>query len=394
MAHQALGCSGAHPRRPALGRHASPAPTGLVVLELNTQPGMTPLSLAPEQAKWAGISWPELMTWMVEHARHAGMSRAPASKSRPAGAARLRPPQAPARAPIRKTGRPIWRQPLLLRPRPCCCWAWAAAAAGGPGAKAGWSRPRTSVDRRHAQRHRRGHAVQADRRHRRGPRLRRRARRSWRRSTSRRAIRCSASTSRPPRKRLEAIDWVASATVERRLPDTLYVTLKERRAVAIWQNGTEYTLIDKNGRTVRASRMPPVRRVAAAAGRRRRARACRRSAAAAGLRAVDRQAPAGARSGSASGAGTWFSTNDIEIWLPEEDRGRGACQRLAKLEARTSCLSREFGVVDLRLPDKLVLEEARPRPATAPPSRANVKQRRNVRRTSTGRHRGKDKKRR
>ena len=39
------------------------------------------------------------------------------------------------------------------------------------------------------------------------------------------------------RQRLEAIDWVASATVERRLPDTLYVTLSERRAVAIWQNG-------------------------------------------------------------------------------------------------------------------------------------------------------------
>ncbi len=59
------------------------------------------------------------------------------------------------------------------------------------------------------------------------------------------------------RRRLEAIDWVASATVERRLPDTLYVVLVERRAVAIWQNGDEYTLIDRDGRTVRASRMPP-----------------------------------------------------------------------------------------------------------------------------------------
>ena len=59
------------------------------------------------------------------------------------------------------------------------------------------------------------------------------------------------------RQRLEAIDWVAGATVERRLPDTLYVVLRERRAVALWQNGTEYTLIDRNGRTVKASRMPP-----------------------------------------------------------------------------------------------------------------------------------------
>jgi D-alanine-D-alanine ligase len=41
----------------------------LIILELNTQPGMTPLSLAPEQAKWAGISWPQLMTWMVDNAR-------------------------------------------------------------------------------------------------------------------------------------------------------------------------------------------------------------------------------------------------------------------------------------------------------------------------------------
>ena len=46
-----------------------PGTTGLVVLELNTQPGMTPLSLAPEQAKWAGIAWPQLMTWMVDNAR-------------------------------------------------------------------------------------------------------------------------------------------------------------------------------------------------------------------------------------------------------------------------------------------------------------------------------------
>ncbi|HYC63377.1 MAG TPA: FtsQ-type POTRA domain-containing protein, partial [Reyranellaceae bacterium] len=59
------------------------------------------------------------------------------------------------------------------------------------------------------------------------------------------------------RQRLEAIDWVASATVERRLPDSLYVTLRERRPLAIWQNGNQYTLIDENGRGVQASRMPP-----------------------------------------------------------------------------------------------------------------------------------------
>ena len=68
MAYQALGCEGLC-RADMRWDDKQPGTTGLVVLELNTQPGMTPLSLAPEQAKWAGISWPELMTWMVEHAR-------------------------------------------------------------------------------------------------------------------------------------------------------------------------------------------------------------------------------------------------------------------------------------------------------------------------------------
>jgi len=67
-AHQALGCTGLS-RADMRWDDSLPGTSGLVVLELNTQPGMTPLSLAPEQARWAGISWSQLMTWMVEHAR-------------------------------------------------------------------------------------------------------------------------------------------------------------------------------------------------------------------------------------------------------------------------------------------------------------------------------------
>jgi D-alanine-D-alanine ligase len=42
--------------------------SGLYLLEINTQPGMTALSLVPEQARHLGISYPELVSWMVEHA--------------------------------------------------------------------------------------------------------------------------------------------------------------------------------------------------------------------------------------------------------------------------------------------------------------------------------------
>ena len=43
-------------------------PGRLVLLEINTQPGLTPTSLLPEQAAHLGMSFPQLCTWMVENA--------------------------------------------------------------------------------------------------------------------------------------------------------------------------------------------------------------------------------------------------------------------------------------------------------------------------------------
>jgi len=43
-------------------------PGQLYLLEINTQPGMTPLSLVPEQARYRGLSFPDLCQWIVEEA--------------------------------------------------------------------------------------------------------------------------------------------------------------------------------------------------------------------------------------------------------------------------------------------------------------------------------------
>ena len=67
MAHQALGCRGVS--RADLRYDDTPNGTGeLVVLEVNTQPGMTETSLVPEIAAYAGYSFGELVKWMVEDA--------------------------------------------------------------------------------------------------------------------------------------------------------------------------------------------------------------------------------------------------------------------------------------------------------------------------------------
>jgi len=66
-AHRALGCRGAT-RADFRYDDTSGEPGRLVLLEVNTQPGLTPTSLLPEQAAHLGMSFPQLCTWMVENA--------------------------------------------------------------------------------------------------------------------------------------------------------------------------------------------------------------------------------------------------------------------------------------------------------------------------------------
>jgi D-alanine-D-alanine ligase len=64
-AHNALGCRGVSR---ADFRYDDLGTRELVCLEVNTQPGMTETSLVPELAMYAGITFDELVRWMVEDA--------------------------------------------------------------------------------------------------------------------------------------------------------------------------------------------------------------------------------------------------------------------------------------------------------------------------------------
>jgi D-alanine-D-alanine ligase len=66
-AHQALGCRGVS--RADFRFDDRINGTGeIVCLEVNTQPGMTPTSLVPEMAAYAGMDFPALVSWIVEDA--------------------------------------------------------------------------------------------------------------------------------------------------------------------------------------------------------------------------------------------------------------------------------------------------------------------------------------
>jgi D-alanine-D-alanine ligase len=65
-AHVALGCRGVS--RTDFRWDEAQGADGLVLLETNTQPGMTPTSLTPEQAEHAGLGFGALCRWLVEDA--------------------------------------------------------------------------------------------------------------------------------------------------------------------------------------------------------------------------------------------------------------------------------------------------------------------------------------
>lgn len=65
-AHRLLGCSGVS--RSDFRWDDSQGIDGLFLLEVNTQPGMTALSLVPEQGRYIGLSYAELVQKIVEEA--------------------------------------------------------------------------------------------------------------------------------------------------------------------------------------------------------------------------------------------------------------------------------------------------------------------------------------
>ncbi len=159
--------------------------------------------------------------------------------------------------------------------------------------------------------------------------------------------------------RLEALPWVRSAAVERRLPDIVYVRLVERRPMALWQNHGHVVLVDREGVVItdngleRFADLPLI--VGADAPRRAPEFLALLAAQPALLRRVSAAVHVGGR--------RWNLRldNDIDVRLPERDPG-AALARLAELDRVHRLLAREVSTVDLRVPDRLILKLA---PGTA-----------------------------
>jgi cell division protein FtsQ len=168
------------------------------------------------------------------------------------------------------------------------------------------------------------------------------------------------------RKRIETLTWVQSATIERRLPDRIVISLVERRPFAVWQNQGKFVLIDRDGEMVAdqdiavfAKELPLV--VGAGAPK----------AAAALIDALAAQPILQSRVVAAVRVGErrWNLrlNTGTDVMLPE-GAAVPAIAKLVELQNDHALLDRALQTVDLRLPDRLVL---RPRTDAATPPAAS-----------------------
>ena len=167
------------------------------------------------------------------------------------------------------------------------------------------------------------------------------------------------------RTRIEAIQWVAHATVARRLPGRIVVRLDERSPFAVWQHDGRFVLIDREGNIVTdsdvaafARDLPLVVGTGAPA------------TAAAIIDALNRQPSLWPKVSAIVrvGARRWniHTSNGCDVLLPEGAEGP-ALAKLVRLQASDRVLDRPLAAIDLRLPDRLTLRPfADPAPATTP----------------------------
>jgi cell division protein FtsQ len=165
------------------------------------------------------------------------------------------------------------------------------------------------------------------------------------------------------KQRLESLPWVRSALIERRLPDTLYVRLVERKPLALWQHAGKIELIDRVGAVIPVSRLDQFAKLPLVVG------ADAASHASELLTMLESEPYLAARVTAAVQVGgrRWNLRVDrsIDVLLPADDPA-AAWADLARLERSSTILKRDVRAIDMRLPDRLVVRVAPEPPKEAP----------------------------
>lgn len=155
------------------------------------------------------------------------------------------------------------------------------------------------------------------------------------------------------RQRLEQIPWIERAVVERRLPNLIYVRLTERKPLALWQHEGRFAVVDAKGAVILDGDVGPYSGLPVVIGD------DAPKEAEALLLLLDTEPDLKARVAAAVRVGgrRWnlHMDNGIDVRLPEEDPAV-AWSTLAQFARGNGLLERDVVAIDLRLPDRMVVQ--------------------------------------
>lgn len=153
--------------------------------------------------------------------------------------------------------------------------------------------------------------------------------------------------------RIAEIGWVADVTVERRMPSTIHIKLQERIPVALIQTAAGHELIDQSGAVITGAAAEDFAHLTVVSGQ--------GAAAQAGqmldLLRTEPELFANVWAISLQSGRRWdvHLRNGIDIRLPEIDP-RTAWSRLAMMDHSKNITRRDLAVIDLRIPNQLIVE--------------------------------------
>ena len=157
------------------------------------------------------------------------------------------------------------------------------------------------------------------------------------------------------RARVIALPWVRTAVIERQLPDVIHLRLQERRPLALWQNQGRFSLIDTRGHPIPLSDIGRFSNLVVVVGR----DAPRNAAALLDTLAVAPELARKVKAAVRVGGRRWDIQleNRVDVKLPEAD-AIAAWVQLAEMQDRHQLLDTDVSVIDLRLPDRIIVRQA------------------------------------
>jgi cell division protein FtsQ len=155
------------------------------------------------------------------------------------------------------------------------------------------------------------------------------------------------------KQRLEDLPWVRASTIERMLPDTILVSIVEREPLALWQKDEQLHLIDAEGAVIMSENLEPYADLLVVVGDGAEMQASALIAMIGSEPALMTQVK----------AATWVGgrrwnlhlKGDIDVRLPEDD-AQDAWVRLAAYHRNHRVLDKNVTVLDLRIPDRLIVK--------------------------------------